>query len=536
MPLPQTAQLLLTWGGPPLIGAFIGYLTNDIAVRMLFRPLKPWLIFGFRVPLTPGVIPAQRSRLADNIGEMVGGQLLTAKDIGAAMSSERFQDHLRRIAEERLSGLLDREAGPLLNLAPQPFRVHAKIGLRTLKHRLRQGVLAQLSSPAFQRAAGGLLADRLRSAGGRRLEELLQAEDREGFYAALESLSMELLAAPGTAAQLAGWLEKSLTEAAAAGRTMGDLLPAGLRRLACSLAADRAPQMLAQIAAIMAEPSMRERVAQAVRGGVEHFIDNLGPMAAMAKGFINMASLDGIIRTWLADREGDVAAWLSQPEIQERAAQALREQAESFFSSPLADLLAKIGEEKLRRLCRETASQLLAALAGDGVRQAVSAMLRAQLEELLEHGQITLAELTGRLLPETGRRRLHRAALGEARSLANSAAAQRVVSRLINAMVDQLAAKPAGVLRELLPADLRRSLTDFFVLHANRLLIREAAGLTDSLRIRELVRDKVNSLDLLRLERLLLSIMEEQFKYINLFGGLLGFLIGLLNLLLLRLS
>ena len=33
-----------------------------------------------------------------------------------------------------------------------------------------------------------------------------------------------------------------------------------------------------------------------------------------------------------------------------------------------------------------------------------------------------------------------------------------------------------------------------------------------------------------------MGIMQEQFKYINLFGALLGFLIGLLNLLILRFS
>ncbi|MCI5188827.1 MAG: DUF445 family protein, partial [Candidatus Electrothrix sp. AS4_5] len=49
--------------------------------------------------------------------------------------------------------------------------------------------------------------------------------------------------------------------------------------------------------------------------------------------------------------------------------------------------------------------------------------------------------------------------------------------------------------------------------------------------IKELVTEKVDSLDLMRLEGLLLSIMEEQFKYINLFGALLGFMIGLLNIL-----
>ena len=55
-----------------------------------------------------------------------------------------------------------------------------------------------------------------------------------------------------------------------------------------------------------------------------------------------------------------------------------------------------------------------------------------------------------------------------------------------------------------------------------------------SLNIRKIVTRKVDSLDLLRLEKLLMGIMEEQFKYINLFGALIGFLIGLLNLLVLE--
>ncbi len=52
----------------------------------------------------------------------------------------------------------------------------------------------------------------------------------------------------------------------------------------------------------------------------------------------------------------------------------------------------------------------------------------------------------------------------------------------------------------------------------------------DLAQVLQMVTDKVNSLDLLQLERLLLSIMEEQFKYINLFGAILGFFMGLINL------
>ena len=37
---------LLQLTAPPVLGAFIGYMTNYVAIKMLFRPLRPWKIFG----------------------------------------------------------------------------------------------------------------------------------------------------------------------------------------------------------------------------------------------------------------------------------------------------------------------------------------------------------------------------------------------------------------------------------------------------------------------------------------------------------
>ncbi|MGR0480809.1 MAG: DUF445 family protein [Candidatus Electronema sp. V4] len=535
MTFPFTAAQLLAYGGPPLIGAFIGYLTNEVAIKMLFRPLRPWRIFGIRVPLTPGVIPSKRHQLAENMGEMVGGKLLTPQDIGEALSAEPFQDHLHRLIENRVQDLLGRDFGPLLQLLPDRFRVHARIGLRALKHRLRNAAMDWLTSPALADALSNALAAHGESAGGSRLNELFQADERQLLYARLESLSIELLTAPEAAERLGGWLEQALSKAAAKGVTVGELLPAELRELLLAAAVDQTPKVLAQAAAIMTEPPMRERVAQAVRSGADHFIDSLGPMAAMAKGFINMQQLDSVIRTWLAEREGDLADWLQQPEIQARAAQALREQAEALLATPLAELLANIGPERLRLVCVQTAARLLTALAGGQLRQTLSAALREQAEALLAQGELSLTELAEKLLPPAGRRKLREAVAKELRTLAAAEPARQLVGKLISSLLDQLAARPAGLLRDLLPAEVRGGIAEHLTLHVNRLLIREVPGLTESLRISELVRNKVDSLDLLRLERLLLSIMEEQFKYINLFGALLGFLIGLLNLALLEL-
>jgi uncharacterized membrane protein YheB (UPF0754 family) len=64
---------------PPAAGAIIGYVTNAIAIKMLFRPLKEIRVFGIRLPFTPGILPRQRKRLAVSIGAMVERELLTAE-------------------------------------------------------------------------------------------------------------------------------------------------------------------------------------------------------------------------------------------------------------------------------------------------------------------------------------------------------------------------------------------------------------------------------------------------------------------------
>ena len=46
----------------PLLGGVIGYITNDIAIRMLFRPHTAKYVFGIHVPFTPGIIPKEQEQ------------------------------------------------------------------------------------------------------------------------------------------------------------------------------------------------------------------------------------------------------------------------------------------------------------------------------------------------------------------------------------------------------------------------------------------------------------------------------------------
>ncbi len=66
---------------PPVAGAIIGYFTNDIAIKMLFRPYKPIYIGKRQLPFTPGLIPRNQERLAKRIADTIMGSLLTPGEL-----------------------------------------------------------------------------------------------------------------------------------------------------------------------------------------------------------------------------------------------------------------------------------------------------------------------------------------------------------------------------------------------------------------------------------------------------------------------
>ena len=89
---------ILGYVSGPIIGAIIGYFTNYIAVKMLFRPYYPKRIGKWQLPFTPGIIPKRQKALAKAIGKAVGENLLTGDDLKAAFVSEKAEQSVAALA------------------------------------------------------------------------------------------------------------------------------------------------------------------------------------------------------------------------------------------------------------------------------------------------------------------------------------------------------------------------------------------------------------------------------------------------------
>ena len=91
----------------PVIGAGIGYITNWIAVKMLFRPINPVKIGKITMPFTPGIIPKNKSRIAEAIGDSISQNLLTEEALKANLLSEEKKLEIRQHLENSLKKYIE---------------------------------------------------------------------------------------------------------------------------------------------------------------------------------------------------------------------------------------------------------------------------------------------------------------------------------------------------------------------------------------------------------------------------------------------
>ncbi|MEF9895241.1 MAG: DUF445 family protein [Clostridia bacterium] len=206
----------IEWIVAPLLGALIGYITNDLAIKMLFKPYKRLYVGKWAVPFTPGLIPKEKARLARSVGEVVGGSLLSEEAIAQALLSEAM---LARV-EEKIGAWLEgyaRSEDSLQELLGRVF-VPEQVALRVsqgtdfltqvLSDRLANADLGQIAAQSVaesvKRKTPGALTEIFRRVAGERAGSGLTEQLRQAIngYLARHAQSLVSGAVDGEARRL----------------------------------------------------------------------------------------------------------------------------------------------------------------------------------------------------------------------------------------------------------------------------------------------------------------------------------------------
>lgn len=104
-----------------IVGAVIGWITNVLAIKMLFRPIRP-----FRIPLVnitiQGLIPKRRRDIAKSIGDVVEKELVSINEIFDKLVTEENKQEVISIIREKLLKVIDYKIPAII-----PFSIKSRI-------------------------------------------------------------------------------------------------------------------------------------------------------------------------------------------------------------------------------------------------------------------------------------------------------------------------------------------------------------------------------------------------------------------------
>ncbi len=167
----------------PLIAAFIGWLTNYLAVKMLFHPREEIRVLGFPIQ---GVFPKRQDVLAAKLGDVVATELFSAEEVieklKAASHSTEMLDFIAPRVEQMITQDLPKQI-PMLAMV-----LNAEL-VETLKNTV-MGLLTPLIDGMLEKIQGrleqdldvrGIVEAKVSGFSGERLEEMLNAIMKREF-------------------------------------------------------------------------------------------------------------------------------------------------------------------------------------------------------------------------------------------------------------------------------------------------------------------------------------------------------------------
>jgi uncharacterized membrane protein YheB (UPF0754 family) len=133
----------------PVVGGVIGYFTNWLAIKMLFRPYTEKKIFNIKVPFTPGLMPKERYVLSKKVGDIVSKHLLTQQVIGDALVSDDIHHNIENLIDKIIVNL-NKEDKTIDQVLNSLFENDANQVVDEFIRRMTDIILSEINNEAFQ--------------------------------------------------------------------------------------------------------------------------------------------------------------------------------------------------------------------------------------------------------------------------------------------------------------------------------------------------------------------------------------------------
>ncbi|MEX2583231.1 MAG: DUF445 family protein [Gemmatimonadota bacterium] len=516
------------WILPILIGVTAGFLTNAIAIWMLFHPYQPIRLGRVQV-LPMGAIPKEIDRIARRIGETVGKELLTPQDIGRTLSSDSFRQRFDEALRDALETLAQREVGVPRDLFTSEQAAGLEKVLGRLLDKVLEGVEIYLNSPEWEERVRGFAT----SLGGefreRPFSVVLTAELQADLNRGLQQLWEGVRDSPEFARVISEALDRGIERLLVSEKPVRHYVPAGAVNLGESVVANYLPVLLDRLGGILDDPDTRIKLQETLRRFTDRFLDEQKTWKRLVgRMMITERTLAQTVEAIEQGGADEISALLREPEVQGRIAAAVNNAVEELLDKPVRELLGEISPERAARLRNALVERVLYLFRHPTTEEVVLTRL----------GQVVGAAAdrkVGDLLNLLGEDRARDLTDQAANWIIETLRGERVLAFLRGAIENRTAwmlTVPLGRIGDYLPADAidRAEHMMFDPLWA--FLQRRVPAAVANLPVSHMVETKLKSYPISKVEELIWRVSRKELVLIIYLGGFLGALIGSVMLLL----
>ena len=495
----------------PITGSVIGYITNWVAIKMLFRPLTEKRIFGIRVPFTPGVIPGERDRIALSIGEAVSKYLLTEEQITRTLLERKTSSALRRFIRIKLHLLL-RSESTLRNVIIEIVGGNdyfLKSITEELCVRTHSAILEESNQKAIIVYLQAFVEDFLNKEIGQTLTEEKAAE----YALSISNTVKSFLSDQSIENNIKHYLEQKLINLFASEETLGSHLPANVIVEMEKQLSLQGPEIIKLLTGYLESPEIKLIIIQRV----ENYIESLNNgFLGLISGFIKKSS------PMLAEKIYEsINNFLLDENLQKELMRFLEEMLRSILNKKISEIAQKLHlDQESTRL--EWVNLIYGQVLGD---REIDRVINFCESYIKDHKNHTWNEMFGHNILK--KEVINNSLANLVYNLINKPEFKLTVDTMVQAGVNNILDKKIYELTASIKNKDLFELAELLVANSQRLIPKYSPVILKTINIKSTIQRSVDGLDVSEIENVLLGITNKELTYITWFGALLGLIIGI---------
>ena len=505
------------------VATFHGYGAAWLAVRMLFRPHNPVRVFGLTV-WPQGMIPRHRDRLAQTIGHAVGNELVSQETVVHALFETGF---FRRKVESFVSAfvgeLLEKNYATALDAIPKSVRAPVLDALAALQHRIAEHVAGALKSEETAEAVTRFVDRRVEDILAQRLSDAVGAETFEQALGFVENRFRGVVNERGFESKVREFVSLRVDELAGSRATLAEMFTSDSVAVLKERIDSQVPPIVRHLTEIATNKGTRKQIGALIKREVDDYYQQLN---FFKKIFISRERIHGevdeLVNKTLPRR---VEEFLSGEAFEHQAEEFLNTTIDGVLARPVNELVGNIAPERLEMIKEQIAERILAVARSPELSTSVSAYATDALQRLRPH---TLRALLEHARPDSAEQLKSFLTRGLMDVLSRDETA-RMVNAMLASQVEKLLVRPIGRVGDLVPEEKVRRAADMLaerIEAAARERLPQAIAEFD---IGRIVEEKVAGYPIKKLEDLVLTVAKQHLRTIELFGLLIGFVIGVVQ-------